>query len=64
MYVCVCNAIRETELRRAARQAPGGAEEVYAALGAQPQCGCCLEDADLLLQEERELDRTPHLVAA
>ena len=64
MYVCVCNAIRECELRRAAHQADGGVEEVYATLGAEPQCGCCLEDAELLLQEERQLDRRPRLVAA
>lgn len=64
MYVCVCNAIRECEFRRAAHQAQGDAEEIYAALGARPQCGSCLEDAELLLQEERELNRRPHLVAA
>jgi bacterioferritin-associated ferredoxin len=64
MYICVCNAIRECELRRAARQADGGAEEVYAALGARPQCGCCLEDAEELLFEERQMDRELRLVAA
>ena len=64
MYICVCNAIRESELRRAAHQVEGDAEQVYAALGCQPQCRCCLEDADELLVEERQLDRTLHLVAA
>ena len=64
MYICVCNAIRECELRRAARQVDGDAEQVYAALGAEPQCRCCLEDAECLLEEERQLDRIPRLVAA
>ena len=64
MYICVCNAIRENELRRAAQLAEGDVEAVYASLGAEPQCGCCLEDAELLLQEERQLDRRPRLVAA
>jgi len=64
MYVCICNAIRECEFRRAARQIAGDAEDVYAALGKVPQCGQCLEDADMILAEERALDRKPRLVAA
>jgi len=64
MYVCVCNAIRECEFRRAARRVAGDAEAVYAALGCEPQCGTCLDDADTILAEERSLDRQPRLVAA
>ena len=64
MYVCVCNAIRECEFRRAAHRVPGDAEAVYASLGKVPQCCQCLEEADELLAEERALDRRPHLVAA
>ena len=59
MYVCVCNAIRETELRRAAARCAGDAEAVYAALGARPNCGQCLDEADTILFEERELGRIP-----
>ena len=64
MYVCVCNAIRECELRRAAHCVSGDAETVYASLGKVPQCRQCLEEADELLAEERSLDRRPRLVAA
>jgi len=64
MYVCVCNAVRECEFRRAARQVEGDAEAVYAALGCEPRCGTCLEDADVILAEERHLNRKPRLVAA
>jgi bacterioferritin-associated ferredoxin len=64
MYVCVCNAIRENEFRRAGRCVEGDAEEVYAALGKVPQCCQCLEEAEELLAEERALERRPHLVAA
>ena len=53
MYTCVCNAIRECELRRAARQHRGDAESVYAKLGKRPDCGHCLEEADELIAEER-----------
>ncbi|MBD3730615.1 MAG: (2Fe-2S)-binding protein [Sphingomonadales bacterium] len=55
MYVCVCNAIRECELRAAARRVPGNAEAVYAALGKKPDCCQCLDDAEYLLLEEREM---------
>lgn len=64
MYVCVCNAIRENELRHCARRTEGNAEAVYETLGCQPQCCMCLEEADEIIREERQLDRRPHLVAA
>lgn len=59
MYVCICNAIRECELRRAARLTSGDAEAVYAALGKVPNCGQCLDDAEEILFEEREMAMQP-----
>lgn len=53
MFICVCNAIRDTELRQAARQHPGDADAVYACLGKTPQCGQCLDEAAEILIEER-----------
>ena len=64
MYVCVCNAIRESEFRRAARQVEGDVEAVYASLGWEPQCRTCLDEAEELLLEESRMDRRPRLVAA
>ncbi|MCZ8326162.1 MAG: (2Fe-2S)-binding protein [Sphingomonadaceae bacterium] len=55
MYICVCNAIRESELRDAARRCPGDPDAVYEALGCRPQCGQCLDEAAELLIEERAL---------
>lgn len=52
MYVCICNAIRETDLRSAARRCGGDAETVYAALGRTPQCRQCLEEAEDIIAEE------------
>ena len=54
MYVCICNAIRESELRQAARHVAGDAEACYAALGKSPCCGSCLNEADCILDDERE----------
>ena len=59
MYVCICNAIRESELRRAARHVSGDAEACYAALGKRPACGTCLDEAESILVEERELGLVP-----
>jgi bacterioferritin-associated ferredoxin len=55
MYVCVCNAIRESDFRNAALRCSGDAESVYAILGKTPQCRHCLEEAEEILFEEREL---------
>ena len=53
MYVCICNAIRESDLRRVARRTDGSAEVAYAALGKRPNCGQCLEEAEDIIREER-----------
>ncbi|SFF98813.1 bacterioferritin-associated ferredoxin [Novosphingobium sp. CF614] len=52
MYICICNAIRETDLRTAARCCGGDAEAVYAALGRTPQCRQCLDEAEEIISEE------------
>jgi bacterioferritin-associated ferredoxin len=53
MYVCICNAIRETDLRAAAVCCSGDADAVYRALGQTPQCRQCLDEASEILIEER-----------
>lgn len=53
MFVCICNAIRETELRAVAQRTSGDAESVYAVLGKMPNCGQCLAEAEQILFEER-----------
>ena len=55
MYVCICNAIREKDLRSVAVRCSGNAEACYHALGRPPQCRQCLDDAAEILLDEREL---------
>ena len=64
MFICICNAIRETELREVARQASGDAALVYASMGKAPQCCQCLDDADDILNEVRETGLERELEAA
>lgn len=52
MYVCICNAIRESDLRAAARTCRGGAEAIYAAMGRAPQCRQCLDEAEDIVHDE------------
>ncbi|BBB11731.1 MULTISPECIES: (2Fe-2S)-binding protein [unclassified Sphingopyxis] len=52
MVVCVCNAIRESQLRDVARN--GGlrcAKAAYAQLGRKPKCGQCLSFARNIISD-------------
>jgi bacterioferritin-associated ferredoxin len=62
MYVCICNAIRETDLRAAARCCSGDADAVYNMLGRTPQCRQCLDEAAEIMTEERAAAGTPACV--
>ncbi len=53
MYICICNAIRETDLRKAALCCEGDAEATYASLGKRPNCGQCLDEAQEIIDAER-----------
>lgn len=53
MIVCVCNAIREEDVRKAARRGAPCAESAYRSLGFEPQCGSCLNHADRIVCAER-----------
>ncbi len=53
MMVCVCNAIREREVREAARMGAITACQAYRALGRQPKCGQCVPFARTIIDSER-----------
>lgn len=52
MIVCVCNAIREQEVRDAARNGATCARSAYAKLGRRPKCGQCVPFAHAIVGEE------------
>ena len=52
MYVCICNAYRDAEIREAARSGLRCARKAYAALGGGPRCGRCLPVAQDLIDRE------------
>ncbi len=42
MVVCVCNAIRERDVRDAARAGCSDPVRAYASMGRRPRCGQCI----------------------
>ena len=61
MIVCVCNAITEKEVRAAAAKGARTPEAAYATYDCEPQCGCCLDYAQELIDDEQ--GKRPHLRA-
>jgi bacterioferritin-associated ferredoxin len=55
MVVCVCNAIRESQVREAVRQGANDPCSAYETLGCRPRCGKCLPFARELIAEERSV---------
>ena len=63
MIVCICNRITESEVREAARSGCKSPEAAYACLGCEVQCGCCLDYARDVIDEERGTRPRLRLVA-
>ncbi|QNE31475.1 (2Fe-2S)-binding protein [Sphingomonas sp. NBWT7] len=53
MVVCVCNAIRECQVREAARSGSTTACQAYRTLGRQAKCGQCVPFARAIIDQER-----------
>ena len=41
MYVCICNAVRESEFKSGIAKGVRDVDAVYEALDIEPQCGTC-----------------------
>jgi bacterioferritin-associated ferredoxin len=41
MYVCICNAVRESEIKDVIAEGVRDVDDVYTALDIEPQCGTC-----------------------
>lgn len=53
MIVCLCNRITEKEVRELAKAGATSPEAAYESFGCEAQCGCCLDYAQELIDEER-----------
>lgn len=54
MYVCICNALKESQVRAAAKEAGDRipSSELFRRLGARPKCGKCVAHATNVMREE------------
>ncbi|HSG98062.1 MAG TPA: bacterioferritin-associated ferredoxin [Woeseiaceae bacterium] len=61
MYVCLCNAITDKQIRRAARTGVSSLYELRAALGVAAGCGSCARTAEEILDEEITGNSAPQI---
>ena len=55
MVVCVCNGIREREVRHAARSGARSPAKAYRSLGCKAQCGQCIPFARQIIKAEHAI---------
>lgn len=56
MYVCICNALRDRDLKTASSDARSVAE-VFKRCGRRPQCGKCLPDVARMIEDAQGATR-------
>ena len=54
MYVCICNAITDKQIRRAAKAGVANVYELRENLGVASNCGSCADQAQSILNETRQ----------
>jgi len=59
MYVCLCKAVTDKEIRRAAANGAGTLYELQESLGVATGCGSCADQAEEILGEARSRHATP-----
>ncbi|MBA3676951.1 MAG: (2Fe-2S)-binding protein [Sphingosinicella sp.] len=52
MIVCICNAIRESDVRKAAKSGASCPSSAYAQMGRKPRCGQCFSFARQIISSE------------
>lgn len=53
MILCVCNSLREADVRAAVRSGATCPMTAYRALGTKPKCGTCVPAARTIVNQER-----------
>ncbi len=51
MYVCICNAVTDKQIRRAAARGVDSVYELREHLGVASNCGSCVDQAQSILNE-------------
>jgi bacterioferritin-associated ferredoxin len=54
VFICICNGLRDRDVVDAARQCRSRCpRQAYEALGCEPQCGHCLDEAEALISADQ-----------
>ena len=61
MYVCICKAVTDKQIRRAAARGVDNLYELREALGVAAGCGRCAGVADAILRESQAKSAQPTL---
>jgi len=66
MYICICNAVTERQVRQCAAEGVQCVEQLAGCLGVGAGCGRCRESAEKILSEvhRKEAQEAKVLVAA
>ena len=54
MYVCICNAVTETDIKNAVKEGANCMHHLQSKLGASSQCGSCACDVSACLDRALE----------
>lgn len=60
MYVCLCNAVTEQDIRRCVREGACSLTDLASCAGVGAGCGRCREIAATVLAESIHVDATAH----
>lgn len=55
MFVCICNGIKERDVREAARGGATCPSSAYAQVGCKPRCGQCFPYARQVIASEQTM---------
>ena len=64
MYICLCNALTDHNVRAAALAGASRPSEIYRACGCAAHCGTCAATVRRILNEARTAPLQPDLLAA
>jgi bacterioferritin-associated ferredoxin len=57
MYVCICNAITDSQIREAVSEGVTSVSQLQSKLGVASGCGSCMDTAAEIIQESRHRSR-------
>ncbi len=64
MFVCICNAVTDSDIRNAVEEGVGNIRQLRLTTGCGTTCGSCEEMADEILQQAlAEAKQTRHMLS-